>query len=236
MPLDLSVPQAIAIGLIFALWGLYGPILKRIGRGSLNSQLHVVRMQWLHMHRRVGRQYRMFDAILLGHISNSISYFGSATLLVLAGLVGTLINVNRIYEMASELKFLAPVTADQFALYLAVLALILGLCFFAFIYALRKMSYTFALLGGLRDAPDDTPESEVMVAQAAIVLTEAVRSINTGIRGFYYAIAALFLFAGPDICIGSTLAITGILYYRQMFSPTAKAIGRYVDALNKVKE
>ncbi len=30
----------------------------------------------------------------------------------------------------------------------------------------------------------------------ARVLTEAVRSINSGIRGFYYSIAALFLFTG----------------------------------------
>ncbi|HLF21359.1 MAG TPA: DUF599 domain-containing protein [Aestuariivirga sp.] len=236
LPVDFALPHAAAIGLIFALWGLYGPILRVFAKGSLNTQLHAVRMRWLHMHQGTEREHRVFDAILLGHISSAISYFGSATLLVLAGLVGTLVNVNRIYIVSRELKFLAPMSADLFTLYFAILTLILAMSFFAFTYALRKMSYTFALLGGLQDAPDDAAESHVMVEQAATVLTEAVRSINNGIRGFYYAIAALFLFAGPAICIGATFFITGILFYRQIFSPTALAIGKYVDALSKLKK
>ena len=118
----------------------------------------------------------------------------------------------------------------------AILTLILALSFFAFTYALRKMAYTFALLGGLQESAADTPESRIMVEQTATVLTEAVRSINNGIRGFYYAIAALFLFAGPYICMAATIIITGVLYFRQMFSPTAIAIGRHVEAFKKIKD
>jgi uncharacterized membrane protein len=236
MPADFHPPEAIAAGLIFALWGLYTPILKIFGRGSLNTQLHVVRLRWLRMHQGTEREHRVFDAILLGHISGSVSYFGSATLLVLAGLVGTLVNVNHIYIMSRELKFLSPMSSDLFTLYFAILTLILALSFFAFTYALRKMAYTFALLGGLQETPADTPESRIMIEQSATVLTEAVHSINNGIRGFYYAIAALFLFAGAYVCIGATLIITAVLYYRQLYSPAAIAIGRYVDALNRIKD
>jgi len=101
------------------------------------------------MHQYSPREHRVFDALLLGHISSSISYFGSATLLVLAGLFGTLVNVNRVYIVTRELKFLQPMSADLFTLYFAIVTLILILSFFAFTYALRKMAYTFALLGGL---------------------------------------------------------------------------------------
>ncbi len=224
------------MALIFGLWGFYTQILKIVGRGSLNTQLHVVRNRWLRMHQGIDREHRVFDAILLGHISSSISYFGSASLIVLAGLVGALVNIIHIYIMSRELKFLSPMSADLFTLYFALLALILALSFFAFTYALRKMAYTFALLGGLQSSSAHTPETRIMGEQAAVVLTEAVHSINNGIRGFYYAIAALFLFAGPYICIAATLAITGVLYYRQVFSPTARAIGRYVEALKRIKE
>ena len=233
-PADLDPPKTAAIALIFALWGLYGPLLKVLGKGSLNTQLHAVRMQWLRMHQYSPREHRVFDALLLGHISSSISYFGSATLLVLAGLVGTLVNVNRVYIVTRELKFLEPMSADLFTLYFAIVTLILILSFFAFTYALRKMAYTFVLLGGLQEAPAKAPESKVMVEQTATVLTEAVRSINNGIRGFYFAIAGLFLFAGPYVSIAMTIVITGILFYRQMHSPTARAIGKYVDALSKL--
>lgn len=236
LPVDLSLPEAAAIVLIFALWALYSRLLAAFGKGSLNSQLHVVRLRWLDMHHGMARQHRVFDAFMLGNIANSISYFGSATLLVLAGLVSTLVNVNQIYAMTRELKFLAPMSPDLFALHAAVLTLILALSFFSFTYALRKMSYTFAMLGGLQDAPAESMQSRVMVEQVATVLTEAVRSINTGIRGFYYAVAALFLFAGPYLCMAATLAITAVLFYRQMFSPTARAIGKYVDALHRTEE
>ncbi|MGL4295602.1 MAG: DUF599 domain-containing protein [Aestuariivirga sp.] len=235
LPLDMGWPNLLAIALIFGLWGLYTPILKLIGKGSLNSQLHDVRLRWLQMHQGIHREHRVFDAILLGHISNSISYFGSATLLVLAGLVGSLVNVSRIYQVTRDLSFFDQgMTAESFTLCFALLTLIMALCFFAFTYALRKMAYTFAMLGGLQASPAHNEETRIMGEQAAIVLTEAVRSINNGIRGFYYAIAALFLFSGPYVCIAATIVITAILYYRQMLSPTARAIATYVAALKRL--
>jgi uncharacterized membrane protein len=236
LPADFGLPHAIAVALILGLWGLYAPILKLIGRGSLNSQLHAVRLRWLQMHQGIDREHRVFDAILLGHISSSISFFGSGTLIVLAGLVGALANVNSLFLLTRELAFLdKAMSRELFTLYFALMVLILALCFFSFTYALRKMAYTFAMLGGLQATRAESPEGKVMGEQSAVVLTEAVRSINAGIRGFYYAIAALFLFAGPYVAIAATLVITGLLYYRQLFSPTAVAIARYVDVLKGTK-
>jgi uncharacterized membrane protein len=236
LPIDFGVSHALAIGLIFFLWGLYTPILGIIGRGSLNTQLHAVRLRWLHMHQSVPRDQRVIDALMLGHISSSVSYFGSATLIILAALIGTLVNINRVYIVTRELAFLAPMSPDLFALCFALVTLILLLCLFAFTYALRKMAYVFAMLGGLDVAAAATPDVSVMADQTARVLTEAVKSINNGIRGFYYAVAALFLFAGPVACVVATVLITGLLYYRQLYSPTAVAIAKYVAALKRVKE
>ena len=236
LPEGFGMPQAVAVALLFGLWGFYTPILRVIGRGSLNSQLHVVRMRWLQMHQGIDREHRVFDAILLGHISNSISFFGSGTLLVLAGLVSALANVNSVFLLTRGLHFIdQDMSRELFTLYFSILTLMLAMCFFAFTYALRKMAYTFAMLGGLQATRSDSSEAKIMGEQSAVVLTEAVRSINTGIRGFYYAIAALFLFAGPYACIAATLAITALLYYRQLFSPTAIAIAKYVDVLKGTK-
>ena len=83
LPLGFGLPHAVAIVLILAVWGFYTPILGLLGRGSLNSQLHAVRLRWFEVHQGTDREHRVFDAIMLGHISNSISYFGSGTLLSL---------------------------------------------------------------------------------------------------------------------------------------------------------
>lgn len=236
LPEGFGIAHAAAMVLILALWGFYTQILKLIGRGSLNSQLHAVRLRWLQMHQGIEREHRVFDAILLGHISNSISYFGSGTLLVLAGLVGALANVNSVYLLTRSLAFVDhTMSLELFTLCVFLLTAILAQCFFSFTYALRKMAYTFAMLGGLQATRADSAEARIMGEQSAVVLTEAVRSINTGIRGYYYAVAAMFLFAGPYACIAATLAITALLYYRQLFSPTAVAIAKYVDVLKGTK-
>jgi uncharacterized membrane protein len=112
----------------------------------------------------------------------------------------------------------------------------MAICFFAFTFGLRNMAYTLALLGGLEDAPANSPQAEVMVAQTAIVLTVAVKGMNTGIRGFYFAVAGLFLFLGPYISILATLMMSFMLYYRQGLSREATAIERYVKALRQIEK
>ena len=45
-----GVAHLVAILLILSLWGFYTPILGMLGRGSLNSQLHAVRLRWFQLH------------------------------------------------------------------------------------------------------------------------------------------------------------------------------------------
>ena len=111
--------------------------------------------------------------------------------------------------------------------------LILGISFLAFTYSLRKLIYTVALSGGLADQAVETPQFTIQVEATATVLTEAVRSFNNGIRGYYYAVAALFLLLGPAACIFATCVVMAMLFYRQTLTTTARAIGKYVDAMNE---
>ena len=49
IPYDLDFPRVSAVLLIFVMWMTYGPILTLLGRGTLNAQLHVVRLRWMRM-------------------------------------------------------------------------------------------------------------------------------------------------------------------------------------------
>jgi uncharacterized membrane protein len=236
LPFDLDAPRITALLLIFACWSLYGPILRRLGRGTLNAQLHVVRLRWMRMMLDSQRENRVFDGILLGQLSSSMSFFGSGTLLVVAGLVGTLANVGAVHGALTRMEFVPPISQALFTVYFAGLTLIMAVSFFSFVYALRKLAYTLAMIGGLTEAKISNAHSQVMIAQTAAVLTASVMSLNNGIRGFYFAVAALFLFVGPYVAMFMTLMITGVLIYRQGFSSEALAIERYVDAMNRYEE
>ena len=232
LPVDLDAARLMALVLIFAMWSLYGPLLRTFGHGTLNAQLHVVRLRWMRMLMETHRENRVFDSILIGHLNGSMSFFGSATLIVLAGLVGTLAGINKVHASLVEMSFFPPISLQLFTLYFSALTFIIAVSFFSFAYAMRKLAYTLAMIGGLNEAKTSSAHSQVMIAQVAVVLTEALKSLNNGIRGYYFAVAALFLFVGPLVAMVMTLAIASILMYRQGFSTEALAIERYVEAMN----
>jgi uncharacterized membrane protein len=233
IPIDLDIWHAVAISLLFILWAGYGPILNTFGHGTLNSQLHGVRARWMRNMLGENRDQRVVDGILLGHISSQVSFFGSGSLIVLAGLVGTLAGINRVYASLLEMPFFPRMSLVLFTIYFATVTIIMAFGFFSFTSALRKLAYTMAMIGALPDAPCEDAEAQSMIDQTALVLTDAVKSLNNGIRGFYFAVAGLFLFAGPAVSIAVTLLVSVVLYWRQGMSTVALAIERYVEAMEK---
>jgi uncharacterized membrane protein len=125
-PYDFDFMHLLAVGLIFAMWGLYGSVLRVLGHGTLNSQLHVVRLRWMNMMLHSKRESRVFDGILLGQISSSMSFFGSATLIVLAGLVGALASINHVHASITQMAFFPPVSLPIFTIYFAAITVILA--------------------------------------------------------------------------------------------------------------
>ena len=238
LPADLDLLHIAAIGLLAAAWAGYTPLLAAFARGTLNVQLGVVRTRWIAI--SVGRDNRTFDAVMLGHIIHSVAFFGSATLIVLAALVGTLASVTSVHGIVVELPMIDAMSLELFALKLAVIFLLLLASFFSFTYALRKLIYAVALAGGLPEAEIQEVPAEGarhdMVEATGTVLSEAVKSFNSGIRGYYFAVAALFLFIGPLPCMLATAVVMTLLVYRQIGTRTARAIGRYVEAMDHLDE
>jgi uncharacterized membrane protein len=75
-----------------------------------------------------------------------------------------------------------------------------------------------------------------MVRSASVVLTEALKTFNFGIRGYYYFVAALGLFISPYLCVGLTFFVTAVLLYRQIATTTSSAIKDYVAAAKDYHE
>ena len=229
LPSDFDLLQGAAIVILFLAWFSYSTVLMIVARGSLNEQLSTVRTQWLRL--SIGRGQKPFDAILLGHIVNSIAFFGSATMIVLAGFITLFANVKSVHGTASELTLTDGSSFELFVIHFTVLSAILALSFFSFTYALRKLIYVLALVGALPEGELDEHGEACrieMVDCAATVLSEALKTFNFGIRGYYYAVAALGLFVSPWLCLGLTAIATAILMYRQIATRTAAAVQGYV--------
>jgi len=130
----------------------------------------------------------------------------------------------------SGLSIVGSSSIELFALEIGLLALVLSICFLSYTYALRKLIYATALIGALPDISEQCPTHNIMVDATTTVLSEAIRTLNFGIRGYYYTIAAVCIFISPYMCILATLIVTAVLLYRQLLTPTSRAIQAYVEA------
>ncbi|MGH1417264.1 MAG: DUF599 domain-containing protein [Hyphomicrobiaceae bacterium] len=229
MPPDLTLTHIFAAIFLLVAWFGHALILRLFASGTLNSQLNMVRRQWIsQVTRREGNPY---DAILLGHTVNSAAFFGSATLLVLAGVISLLANLDATHVTLTKLPMISNVSIEFFALEVMFVTTVLAISFFTFTYTLRKLIYTVVLIGGLPRESDNHPEQDRLVESTATVLGEAIKSFNFGIRGYYYAAAALFMFISPIACVIATLVMAAVLFYRQLATRTSTAMHDYVKAL-----
>ena len=211
-----------ALALFFICWLGYGPILKFIGRhgGSLNDDMIHVRRAW--MTSMTHRELKLIDSQLMGHSINSASFFASTNLLLIAAVAGIL------FGGEAALKGFAFVGAEQVPVRMleAKLALVL-IClargFLDFIWALRQMNYTLAMIGAAPEIHHET-DRKAFSAAAAQLLNPALSSFSQGVRGYYFALAAAAWLFGPLWLALGVASSFSLLIYRQEASPAARAI------------
>ncbi|WGM46498.1 hypothetical protein KOAAANKH_01367 [Brevundimonas sp. NIBR10] len=211
-----------ALALFFMCWLGYDPMLKLIARrsGALNEDMLTVRHAWMTAMTR--REIRLLDSQLLGHSINSGSFFASSNLLLIAAVGGIL------FGGESALKSFASVGAEAVPIPLleAKLALVLACLsrgLLDFIWSIRQMNYTLALIGA---APEiNGEEAHAAFGEAtAQVLNPALAAFSQGVRGYYFALAAAAWLFGPIWLAAGVLSAFTLLVWRQSGSPAARAI------------
>lgn len=211
-----------ALGLFMICWLGYDPLLKLLARrsGALNDDMLTIRRAW--MTAMTHRELRLLDSQLLGHSINSGSFFASSNLLLIAAVGGVLFGGDQILQtFASVGAEPVPVGVLEGKLTLIVACLARGLL--DFIWSIRQMNYTLALIGS---APEiHAPGDKVAFGKAtAEVLNPALASFSQGVRGYYFALAAgAWLFGPLWLALGVASAFA-LLVWRQAASPAARAI------------
>jgi uncharacterized membrane protein len=213
-----------ALLLYSILWFGYEPILRRVGKasGAIATDMTVVRSVWMRS-MATRRDTRLLDSQLLGHVITCASFFSSSNLILMAGVAGALFSGEAALHKVSVVGAASsslPLLRIKLALILAALAR--GML--SFIWAIRQMNYTLALVGA---APDRDAEPDLLrrYAEAASeVLNPALSAFSHGIRGYYFALAAACWLFGPPVFIAGTLAAFTLLVYRQSNSRSARGV------------
>lgn len=221
-----NIPAADIVSLVWfvAVWIGYtwyadrGPQRAR----SLRAVMHVHRYEW--MRRMLERDNRIVDSTILGNLLQSVSFFASTSLLILAGLVTVLGSTDKAILLVRELPFAARTTLVLWELKLLVLIVIFVHAFFKFTWSLRQFNYCSVLVGAAPN-PDGKAVDDAYAQRAAEVSTLASKDFNQGLRAYYFSLAALSWFVNPWVFMGATTLVIAVLYWREYHSATTKMLG-----------
>ena len=216
--------DAIALAVFVAAWLFYEPILYDFGKrrgGVLNTDMTVIRSAW--MSTMTGREVRLMDGQLLGHALNSASFFASSNLLLIAAAAGALFGGDSTFRSVSALEVIQTSSRLLFEVQLALVLVALARGLLDFIWSIRQLNYCLAAMGA---TPEPLPEAEraAFAAVLARLLNPALGSFNSGVRGYYFALAAAAWLFGPWAFMTATLGAMVLLIWRQRSSPAAIAI------------
>lgn len=221
---ELSPLNVAALSLFMVCWLFYQPLLNLLGRRGgavINSDLMVVRSAW--MHNMARRENRFMDGQLLAQTLSSSSFFASSNLILIAATGGVLFGGQASFRNVSSLVVISTSSRLLFEGQLALVVLTLARGLLDFIWGIRQLNYVLAVIGATPErADDDTHHAFGDVA--ARVLNPALHSVNSGVRGYYFALAAASWLFGPVAFILSTVGAVALLLWRQRRSQSAIAI------------
>jgi uncharacterized membrane protein len=221
---ELSPLNIAALSLFMVCWLFYQPLLNLLGRRGgavINTDLTVVRTAW--MHNMARRSNRFMDGQLLAQTLSSSSFFASSNLILIAATAGVLFGGQASYRNVSSLVVINTSSRLLFEGQLALVLLTLARGLLDFIWGIRQLNYVLAAIGATPERADDGAHHAFGDA-AGRLLNPALHSVNSGVRGYYFALAAAAWLFGPIPFMAATLGAVSLLIWRQRRSPAAQAI------------
>jgi uncharacterized membrane protein len=234
LPSDVTTTDIVAFVWFLGVWGAFNFVQDHLLTGGVNQHLIRVRRHW--MERMMEREVRLPDTMLLGHSMQSCSFFASTTVLVLAGLVGSFGMADHAQQILAELSFTTRTTLEFFNAKLLMLGCIFIFAFFKFTWALRQFNYCVALIGSAPIPPVPEDIRKRIAERIAGMLSLALSEFNSGIRAYYFALAALNWLIDPRLFMLATAGVVGILSRRQLLSRPERLLREQLALLDDLEE
>jgi len=214
-----------ALFLFFCGWIGYARFAKRRAtvQPSVLASTNRVRREWMLQTTR--REVRVLDAVVMQSLATSPSFFASTTILIIGGLLAALSTTEKASELVRDIPFTAQTSLLVFDLKLLLLLGIFVYAFFRFTWSMRQ--YTFGAM--LVATAPELAQFEAKGAAAEMhrnhfadkagrVISLAAETFNDGLRGYYFAFAAIGWFFSPLVFMIATAGIIVILYRREFRS------------------
>ena len=190
---------------------------------SLHGIMDSVRREW--MLRMIERDNRMTDVNIMRTLTRSSQFFASTTMLVLGALIALTGYVQQALDVVSGLPFTMKASARLLEIKILLLVVIFTYAFFKFTWAIRQLGHGSILIGAAPQKPKDNPEQYApIINRIARITSYAATNFSSGLRAYYFGMAALAWFLHPWLMIGATAWVIYVLYAREFKSKTLQAM------------
>ena len=216
----------IAAVVFFAVWASYVRFARQPfgNHRSILVATNAVRYQW--MMQVTYREVRVVDGVVIQNLSTGPSFFASTTILIIGGLLAVL-GTDKANELVRDLPFAARTSTLIFDMKLILLLGVFVYSFFRFTWALRQYTFGALLIAAAPDAERFASENlsrEDFADKAGRVVGLAAETFNDGLRGYYFAFAAIGWFFSPTVFMLATVGVVSILYHREFRSEVLSAL------------
>lgn len=208
--------------------GLYRLIIGAAGqRGhGMNGAIQAQRVAWmLNMARRA--EHRTMDVILLNNLAQGNAFFASTTAIAIGGMAAVMGSGDRAQAALERLPYAAMANPALWELKLVTIMTIFVFAFFKFAWAFRLGHYTAIMIGAtplVARGADTDATCDAHAERTARLAGLSAEHSNSGLRAFYYAIAALAWFYHPIAFIVATTWVVAILARRDFYSRSLRLV------------
>ena len=191
------------------------------GKRSLMRRMHEYRSAWTR--RMLARENRMVDIQVVNVLVANVSFFASATILIIGGLVAVLGASDAARAVIDDIPFAVETPRVVWDLKLLLLLVIFVYAFFKLTWALRQFNNLAVLIGATPEGV--SPEGLACAERVALIASRAGDHFNRAMRAYYFGMAVLAWFIQPALFVFSTIWVLVIIYRREFRSKILQALG-----------
>jgi len=211
-----------ALTVFLGCWIGYAGVTDRVASIRARSVIAAMdehRRRW--MQALLDRSNRISDTAIIGNLMTSTGFLANTSIFILGGLVALLAAPDMGQRVLATLPWAQPPGSDAaWELRVLLLMLIFVRAFFELTWALRQFNYCSILIGAIGLGAEHSGQAEV----AARVANRAARHFNTGLRAYYFGLAALAWIVHPVALMAASLFVLRELHRREFNSAVRDAL------------
>lgn len=193
---------------------------EKTSKKALVTATNRWRLQW--MREMLGRENRSVDAITVGNLTRSFTFFASTTMFILAALVSMLGYRDRANAVFAEIPFAKLSGEGIWQMKICLLIFIFTYGFFKFTWSMRLYNYVSIFIAGVPDYRVRKEDHETLAQTGAALMANAAKHFNNGLRAYYFGLAVLGWFVHPYLFMAATTLVVRVTYRREYRSFTLK--------------